>query len=141
MSYVFETNSREYFVSNFANNIWNKAICKVVCLLNALQVFQDGYLDLFQMMRLPGQMQHMNIAQNQFSSNQGNQMGFGSTRPQYQAGTLPANLGQAMMSNSYGPNRPTMPSQQPILVNSGYAAGSMATSPNMGHTLSNQLWK
>lgn len=93
------------------------------------------------MMRLPGQMQHMNIAQNQFSSNQGNQMGFGSTRPQYQAGTLPANLGQAMMSNSYGPNRPTMPSQQPILVNSGYAAGSMATSPNMGHTLSNQLWK
>lgn len=60
---------------------------------------------------------------------------------QYMGGSFQANLGQAIMANSYGPNRPMMPAQQSILVNgpAGYANSNAA--PRMGHTLSNQLWQ
>lgn len=100
------------------------------------------------MMMMQNQMQNMNLGQrNQMQSmnqsfNQNTQMMPGS-RHQYMANDFQSNLGQSIMTNSYGANRPMMPSQQPILVNSpamGLASANMGTSPTMGHTLSNQLW-
>ena len=99
----------------------------------------------FQMMSMQNQMQNLGLGP-------GNQMPgmkqqYGNMMPgprnQFIGSNLQTNLGQAIMTNSYGANRPTMASQQPILVNgpTGFSNVNPAVSPGMGHTLSNQLWQ
>ena len=93
-------------------------------------------------MSMQSQMRSMNLGPgNQMSQQFGNMMP--GPRNQFVGNNLQANLGQALMANSYGANRPMMASQQPILVNgpTGFSGVNAAVTPGMGHTLSNQLWQ
>ena len=98
------------------------------------------------MMAMQDQMQNMNLGpRHQMMSQQfgrANQMLPG-TGQQFMGGNIQAKLGQAIMANSYGPNRPMMPAQQSILANgpTGYANENMGVNPALGHTLNNQLWQ